>query len=261
MPAAPVRWLWPGVLARGRVAVLDGPASAAKALFVADLAARLSTGGPLPGGHLLDYAHTSALVCALDDLADAVCPRLRACGADPDKVLVAGGPSATMPVLPGWAESLNRFVTESAADLLVLDPLAAFVPKGDERAAVAPLAALAETTGCAVLLCRAESHAAGRKPLGAFGVARTGLVVAPHPDDADLWVLSVSKSAYGAPPASLSFRVRDGARLEWCGPADLSAEELCGARSRAAQRPRDRAAAFLTEFVECGPTTVTELQE
>jgi putative DNA primase/helicase len=260
VPAAPVRWLWPGALARGRLAVLDCAASTAAGPFVADLAARLSAGGPLPGGRPLDYAHASVLVSALDDPADTVCPRLRACGANPEKVLVGGGPSAALPPLPGCAAELRRLVTEHCADLLVLDPLAAFLPKGDERRALAPLAELAAETGCAVLLCRTDPRGAARGALGAYGAARTALVLAPHPDDADLWVLAVSKSAYGAPPPSLSFRVRDGAGPEWCGPTDLSADELCGAPSRAAHRPRDRAAAFLNELLANGPRPVLEIQ-
>ena len=48
-PAA-VEWLWPGYLARGKLAVLDGDPDVGKSMLTIDLAARLSRGGPLPDG-------------------------------------------------------------------------------------------------------------------------------------------------------------------------------------------------------------------
>lgn len=261
VPAAPVRWLWEPFLARGRLAVLDGAPGAGKSLFIADLAARLSRPGALACGAPVSYAHTTILVSAFDDPADTTCPRLRAAGADPDKVLVCGGPGAPVPALPARADALRDLVTERAADLLVLDPLAAFVPKGTERAALAPLAALAAETGCAVLLVRGGRAAHDRDPLGAFGAARTGLVVAAHPDDPDLRVLAQTKSALGGEAAALGFRGTGAPpKLEWVGRVDLSGEELCAAPARAALRPRDRAAAFLNELLANGPRPVLELQ-
>ena len=48
--SSPVRWLWPGYLARGTVAVLDGDPGTGKSVLGADLAARLSRGGEWPDG-------------------------------------------------------------------------------------------------------------------------------------------------------------------------------------------------------------------
>ena len=50
---APIRWLWEPYLARGKLALLDGDPGAGKSLVTADLAARLSRGGPLPDGSRL----------------------------------------------------------------------------------------------------------------------------------------------------------------------------------------------------------------
>jgi hypothetical protein len=41
----PVTWLWPGWLAAGKLAVLDGDPGQGKSLVTLDLAARLSRGG------------------------------------------------------------------------------------------------------------------------------------------------------------------------------------------------------------------------
>src|SRR5262249_172381 len=43
-------WLWPGRLALGKLAMLDGDPGMGKSLLALDLCARLSTGRPLPDG-------------------------------------------------------------------------------------------------------------------------------------------------------------------------------------------------------------------
>jgi hypothetical protein len=45
-----VTWLWPGRLALGKLAMLDGDPGLGKSLLTLDLCARLSTGRPLPDG-------------------------------------------------------------------------------------------------------------------------------------------------------------------------------------------------------------------
>ncbi|HRY43412.1 MAG TPA: AAA family ATPase, partial [Thermoanaerobaculia bacterium] len=44
-----IRWLWPGRLAFGKFNILDGDPGEGKSLFTVDLAARVTTGRPLPG--------------------------------------------------------------------------------------------------------------------------------------------------------------------------------------------------------------------
>src|SRR5205814_1602918 len=43
-------WLWPGRLALGKLAILDGDPGLGKSLLALDLCARVSTGRPLPDG-------------------------------------------------------------------------------------------------------------------------------------------------------------------------------------------------------------------
>ena len=46
----PIRWLWPGRLALGKVAMLEGDPGLGKSLLTLDLCARLSAGRPMPDG-------------------------------------------------------------------------------------------------------------------------------------------------------------------------------------------------------------------
>jgi hypothetical protein len=270
---APIEWLWQPFLARGKLTVLDGDPGTGKSFFTVDLAARLSRGGPLPDGQALARPHTTILLNAEDDPADTVRARAATAGAELSRVFAAGGPNEPLPPLPGGTPDLTRLVYEFAADLLVIDPLSAFLPHsaGSElgaRQALGPLSGLAAESGCAVLVVRHRSGAAGpnaayrgRGSAGILGLARTALMLARHPDDPELRVLAVSKSNLGAPAGSLGFRLNGGV-VEWAGRVDLSADELCGVTAaQVSKRPRERAAEFLRAALANGPLPVAELEK
>lgn len=278
--ATTVRWLWHPFLARGKLSVFDGDPGTGKSFLTVDLAARLSR-GVLPDGQPLSYPHTTLILNAEDDASDTIRPRASAAGADLSRVVVVGSPSVSdpMPQFPDCVPGIMRLVVKHAADLLVIDPMMAYFPpqasaNNDQRIrqSLMPLAAVAHDTGCAVLLVRHLSKAAGRNAVyrgsgsvGILGTARTGLLLARHPDDPDLRMLVMTKTNLGPVAQSVGFRmagVGDAARIEWCGPVDLSADELCGAQmSGVALRPRERAAAFLREALATGPRAVAELEK
>src|SRR5438477_12129013 len=86
--ARPVAWLWPGRLALGKLAMLDGDPGVGKSLVTLDLCARLSTGQPFPDGSSGPGPCNSLVLDAEDDGEDTVRPRLQALGADLDRVFV-----------------------------------------------------------------------------------------------------------------------------------------------------------------------------
>src|SRR5436309_8572161 len=88
-----VRWLWEPYLPRGKLAVLDGDPGVGKSLLTIDLAARLSRGGPLPGGRSAGRPHVTLVLNAEDDPADTTRPRAEAAGADLDRVVAVAAPA------------------------------------------------------------------------------------------------------------------------------------------------------------------------
>lgn len=108
----------------------------------------------------------------------------------------------------------------------------------DVRRALAPLKALAERIGVAVILLRHLNKAAGGSALyrgggslGIIGSARFGLVLAADPADPERRILASTKTNVGKPPASLALRLvavegTDVARLAWEGPSTHTAETL-----------------------------------
>src|SRR5262245_41493510 len=75
-----VRWLWEPYIPRGKIAILDGDPGVGKSLLALDLAARLSRGGPLPGGAAAGRPHVVLLLSAEDDGSDTLRPRAEAAG-------------------------------------------------------------------------------------------------------------------------------------------------------------------------------------
>jgi RecA-family ATPase len=175
-------WLWPGRIPLGTLTLLDGDPGLGKSLLALDLVARVTRGAAMPDGDAggpegaVDGAGGGAegaveggavLLSAEDDLAATVRPRLRAAGADLQRVLAvqtvltydtATGQEVERGfALPGDSPLLEAAIGEVEAKLVVIDPLMAYLDgrvnswrDQDVRAALAPLARLArlaERTG------------------------------------------------------------------------------------------------------------------
>ncbi len=159
-------------------------------------------------------------------------PRLKVAGADLEQVEllhevnrrnVMTGRTTTHPFrLPLDIPSLEDTIEATGAALVVIDPLMAYLAPGvnswrdqDVRAALAPLAEVAQRTWAAILILRHLNKAAGSSAIyrgggsiGIIGAARSGLLVAKSPDDPDHErVLAATKSNLGPPMPSLRYRV------------------------------------------------------
>jgi len=273
--AGHVHWLWKPFLARGKLTVLDGDPGVGKSLLAIDLAARLTRGGALPDGLPAGRPHVALLLNAEDSAADTTRPRAVAAGADLDRLCILGGEEDADPILfPGYLPDLEAHIREASAELVVIDPLMAFLPPKvaagiDQcvRTVLTPLAALAERTGCAILLVRHLRKASpgnalrrGQGSMAIIGAARTGLLAGPHPADPTLGVLAVTKTNIAREVKSLGYRIATGANdlpvVEWAGPVDLTADAI-GGKPPARLPARDRACAWLRELLANGPQRAT----
>src|ERR1700729_3916589 len=81
-----VDWLWPGRLALGKLAILEGDPGLGKSFLALDLCARLSTGRPWPDGSATPGPAAAVYLNAEDGAEDTLGPRLRPLGADPASV-------------------------------------------------------------------------------------------------------------------------------------------------------------------------------
>jgi putative DNA primase/helicase len=270
-----VHWLWEPYLPRGKLAILDGDPGVGKSLLTVDIAARLSRAAPLPNGVVPDHPHVTLLLGAEDAAADTTRPRAEAAGADLDRLLVMETSDGAPLFFPARLPELEEAIRAHGADLVVIDPIMAFLPPEvaatlDQcvRLGLSPMAALAARTDCAILLVRhlrkTESKRAVHRGLGSIGIiasARTGLVAGPNPADPSQNILAVTKVNPGVVAPSLGYRIQsdaDGrAVVAWTGRAELSADTMN--RSPAPLLMCDQAAVWLSAQLAAGPRTATEL--
>lgn len=249
-----VDWLWPGRIPRGKLTLLDGDPGTGKSTLLVDLAARCSTGGPMPDGTPTDDVSAVVIMSAEDGLADTIVPRLLAAGGDPSMVTAVteveydtetGSRASRPPSLPDDVALLQQRVLELGARLVIVDVLNAYLSSrvnghNDQavRGALVPLARMAEQTGAAVVLVRHLNKGAGMKAIyrgggsiGIAGAARVALLVADDPTDDTRQVLAVAKSNLAAKSPSLAYRIvgdesHNASRLEWLGHAEHTADDL-----------------------------------
>jgi putative DNA primase/helicase len=292
VPARSVRWLWPPFVPLGKLTVLAGSPGLGKSLLTALLAALVSTGRS--DGALGGVPADVLLASAEDDPHDTIKPRLLAMGADLDRVhlldlretLPSGATVATLVQLPQDVAAIAAKAGETGARLVVLDPVVAYLNaersayrEQDVREALAPLKAMAEETGCAVLAVMHPNKGEGTDPLRRIGnssaftaFARSVLLLGPDPEenaeDSGRRVLSVVKGNVGwqaAHALAVERAVVPGADGE---DVETAAMRLLGAsRVRAEdllEAPEDRSAlgaamAWLRDLLADGPLPATTI--
>jgi hypothetical protein len=267
----PLRWLWRGRIPLGAITLLDGDPGLGKSLLTIDLAARVTRGRVMPDLSP-GVAGGVVLLSAEDNPASTIRPRLEIAAADTGRVeLLRGvlhenaetGQTHQRPfLLPHDLPILESVVQRVGAKLVVIDPLMAYLDTKvnswrdqDVRAMLAPLAALAERTGAAILILRHLNKASGMQAvyrgggsIGIIGAARSGLLVAKSPDNPDHErVLASTKSNLGPPMPSLRYQLtavlaqsgglegegieylREYPKVEWLGECEMNAAQLLAA--------------------------------
>ncbi|WP_433506762.1 AAA family ATPase [Pseudonocardia halophobica] len=240
-------WLWPGRLPAGKLVTLDGDPSVGKSTLAVTLAAHVSTGRPWPDGAPCETGAV-VILSAEDGLADTIRPRLDAAGGDPARVhaitAIRTGERERAVTLADVA-AIRDTIHRVRARLLIVDVLMAYMPgkvdahkDQDVRTVLHQVAALAEATGCTVILLRHLNKSAGGSPMyrgggsiGIVGAARAGYVVALDPDDPEVRVLACIKSNLAQMPDSLAYRLEsapgtDVARVAWSGTSERGAADL-----------------------------------
>ena len=86
-----VSWLNRGRLALGKITILDGDPGLGKSTAALDIAARITTGRPLPGSSVATAPRGVVVLSAEDGAADTIVPRLMAAGADLGRVFIMTG--------------------------------------------------------------------------------------------------------------------------------------------------------------------------
>lgn len=276
IPVKGVDWIWKPWIPAGKLCLIDGDPGQGKSFVTLDLCARLSRGERFPDGQPgSGEPLNSLLICCEDGFGDTVIPRLRALGADLDRIhgyqgkLVAGQP-VTVPKLPDDLPRIAEIIERTKAKLVVIDPLMAFlggsvntVSDQSVRGCLTPLCQVAERTGAAILFVRHLNKTNGKQAIyrgggsiGITGIMRSAMLIGRHPHDRDKRVLSMVKNNLEKEPKSLQFSLGEGdggTVVNWEGAIDLVANDLVG--DVKSESPRD----WLREFLADSPATAEEV--
>jgi hypothetical protein len=251
--AEPLQWAWRDRVPLGALTLLVGHPGQGKSTLLAELAARLSRGdleGDLKGAPV----HV-AIATAEDAIAQVVVPRLHAAGANLGLVHIIevrekDGLTRAL-ILPVDVEGLRERVIGAAVRLVAIDPLVAHLPVrldsySDQhvRRALAPLAAMAEQAGAAVVaVVHLNKNDKVRDALARIGgsvglaaAARSVLLLRPDPEDPKgakgaTKVVAHVKSNLGPTAPALKLLIEEHVieqggkppirtgRIKWCGEA------------------------------------------
>ena len=190
-----VEWLWPNKIPLGMLTVLEGPPGMGKTTIAVDVMARLSRGRSMPFEPDSIVESGNSIIIDPEDPVDSVAiPRLRAAGADLDRVRYYKGLKDSSDkkrrffLDPMQLAELEKFIIGEGVRFVFIDAVMGLLPsKSDSnsdasmRSVLDPLAELADRSKVAVMIGRhwakgAATRSAHEKGIGSIafsGVARS----------------------------------------------------------------------------------------
>lgn len=220
----PIRWLWQGRIARGKVTLVAGNPGLGKSQFTAYLAARVTKGGPWPVREGRSPMGSVIMLSAEDDIADTIRPRLEAAGADIERVHVL---TAVRDADAVRSFNLGRDLAhlEKALQqlgdvvLIIIDPITAYMAgtdshkNSDVRALLAPLAEMASRHGAAIVVIShlnkggGAGDAMGRitGSIAFSAAARAAFLIQKDPEDGNRRLFLPMKNNLGVDDLGLAF--------------------------------------------------------
>ena len=291
----PIRWLWPGWLARGKLHVLAGAPGTGKTTLAMALAAAVSAGSALPGGYRPKRGQI-LIWSGEDDPSDTLVPRLIAAGADRSRIKFVrdtiDDENYRRPFDP--SKDVDMFAAAAAKHtdivLIIVDPLVSAIggdshKNAEVRRGLAPLVDLASRMDAALLgITHYSKGTGGREPLErvsgslAFGaLARVVMGTVRQQESGDStqnMVMARAKSNIGPDGGGYAYAFEQieleahaglvASRIVWGAELQGTARELLAEpEDSQEQRPapaRGEAADFLLELLQPGPMATDDIK-
>jgi hypothetical protein len=259
-----VSWLWYPYIARGKFTIIEGDPGLGKSWLTCALACAVSHGQGFPGAGPFEQGNV-LMLSAEDGLGDTLRPRLNAVGADVMRVFAV---DELLTFNLSGLLRLEAAIIEHEPLLVIIDPLFAYtggkvdINRANEcRAISAPLAAIAERHGCAMVAVRhlgksrGGGHAlnAGIGSIDFTAAARSVLLVGRDPDDETKRAIVQTKNNLAPQGAAIGFKV-EGEKFHWTGASDLTAARMLATDSNDEERSNiGEAVDFIRAMLTDGP--------
>jgi putative DNA primase/helicase len=288
--ARPVRWLWPGRIARGKVSILAGHPGLGKSQLTANMAAIVTTGGTWPHENLRCEPGNVVFFSAEDDAEDTIRPRLEAAGANLDRVFILDAVldekgsrprSFNLRVdLPRLGQMLTYI---GGVALVVIDPITAYLGETDShknadiRALLSPLGELAARHDSSIVCISHLSKGGGGEALmrvtgslAFVAAARAAFLVARDPGAANRRLFLPIKNNISRDKTGLAFNLEsvvlpgsiETSRVCWHDTAvAITADEAMAPQEDPEERSAmDEAKLFLTNLLADGPVSSKQIR-
>lgn len=241
-----VSWLWHPYIARGKLTILEGDPGLGKSWLTCAIACAVTRGRGLPGAETFEPGNV-LMLSAEDGLSDTLRPRLDAVGSDVSRIFALNEPLTFDAI---GLLRLEGAIIKHSPGLVIIDPLFAFtggkvdIHRANEcRAISAPLAAIAERHGCAILAVRhlgksrGGGHAlnAGIGSIDFTAAARSVLLVGRDPDDEQKRAIVQTKNNLAQHGEAIGYKL-EGNQFFWTGTSDLTAGRILAAESDEGER-------------------------
>ncbi len=232
-----VKWVWYPYIPYGKVTIIQGDPGEGKTTFILSLISLLTNGQPLPEEETANEVINVIYQTAEDGLGDTIKPRLLACGADCERVLVIDENETELTLSD---KRLEEAINETNAKLIVLDPMQAYLGSdvdmhraNEIRPIMKRLSLLAERTGCAFVLVghmnKMQSSKSAYRGLGSIdfrAAARSVLIVGRVKDEPSLRIVAHDKSSLAPEGKSIAFELNPETGFKWKGYCETTVDEL-----------------------------------
>lgn len=275
----PITWLWEPFIPLGMYTLVDGEEGIGKTFVMLAVAAAVTSGQGLYG--ISEECHIAPgnvlLFAAEDSAAQVIKPRLRAMGADMERVIVVEEPISLN--TPAGIIEFEKAMQFHNPRLCIFDPIFACVGGIDlnqdnhVRLVTSQLKRFAEQFNCAVVGVRhigkskgmGDVRNAGLGGVGWRASSRSNLLIGKNPEnDRERAIVQTKTNLLPERPQAIGYTIDPQHGFCWTGPSSLTAATMLTAKmqeTHVERSEREEAKALLREILSGGPLAQKEVMK